>query len=61
MSASTEKLLENIKLTEETLVVAKRDGNVALIAQYEADLHALRTSLASANTALTEGKTLLKG
>jgi hypothetical protein len=60
MSATTERLLEQIKLTEETLAVAKRDGHAEIAEQCESDLDALRRSLASANQALTEGKQLLK-
>lgn len=62
MSATTERLLEQIKLTEETLATAKSYGQVALIEQCEADLTRLRQSLLSANEALNEGKqSLLKG
>jgi hypothetical protein len=62
MSASTENLLEQIKKTEEMLVIARRDGHQPVIVQCEADLKKLRRSLNSANEALTEGKqNLLKG
>jgi hypothetical protein len=61
MSASTERLVEQIRLTEETLALAKRDGNQLLVAQCETDLRVLRKSLVNANEALTEGKQVLKG
>lgn len=61
MSASTERLLEQIKLVEETLIVAKQDSQTAIVAQCEADLRVLRRSLSQANEALTEGKQILKG
>ena len=62
MSASTEKLLEQIKLTEEALAVARRDaGAGAVVAQCEADLKYLQRKLQVCNEALTEGKHVLKG
>jgi hypothetical protein len=60
MSATTENLLERIKLTEETLLVAKRTGAVEIIAQCETDLKVLRSSLMKASEAIAEGKQLLK-
>jgi len=62
MSASTERLLEQIKQTEETLAIAKGDpGAATTVAQCEVDLRRLRRALSSANDALTEGKQVLKG
>jgi hypothetical protein len=64
MSATTELLLEQIKLTEETLAVAKSDGrpeSAVIVSQCESNLKTLRAALASAAEALTEGKQILKG
>jgi hypothetical protein len=61
MSASTEKLLEQIKQVEEELCAAKISGNTIRIIALESNLRNLCRALNSANEALSEGKQILKG
>lgn len=61
MSASTERLVEQIRLTEEALEVARRDSDVRLIVEIERDLKQLQRTLAASNEALVEGRQILKG
>jgi len=58
MSASTERLVENIKLVEQAIIAARVAGSPTL--ELEADLKRLQRKLAVCNEALTEGKQLLK-
>lgn len=61
MSATTEKLLEEIKHTEISIEEAKASGNVAASDSLTVTLKTLRKKLSNASEALMEGKTLLKG
>lgn len=60
MSASTEQLVEEIKLTEKALEEALTSGVGSTIDHVTRALHELRQRLTKANEALTEGKQILK-
>lgn len=60
MSASTERLLEQIKSTEEAITTAVASGQDA--SQLKEDLKYFQRKLATCNEALTEGaQKILKG
>jgi len=59
MSASTERLVEQIKLTEQAIVAAEAAG--ADSSSLKTDLRYLQRKLQVCNEALTEGKQVLKG
>jgi hypothetical protein len=61
MSASTEKLLEEIKLAEDALLTAERSGDTVGASGAKLALQVLRKHFNKANEALTEGKQILKG
>ncbi len=62
MSATTEKLLEEIKLVEDELSRSAAPDKAADHSRLSLELKELRKRLGKANEALTEGKqTLLKG
>lgn len=62
MSATTERLLEQIKQAEHSLAEARALGqDPANITTLEVNLTTLRARLSQANEALTEGKQILKG
>lgn len=59
MSASTERLLEQIKLIEVAIATAESQGQDP--STLRDDLKYYQQKLATCNEALTEGKTILKG
>lgn len=59
MSASTERLVEQIKLTEELIATAEASGQDTSV--YKADLKYLQRKLQVATEALTESRQILKG
>lgn len=59
MSASTERLVEQIKATEQAIAEAERAGKDA--STLKADLRYFQRKLQVCNEALTEGKQVLKG
>ncbi len=60
MSATREALCEKIRVYEEALVLAERDGSKSLDL-LRSELSTLRLQLDAVNNALTEGKQILKG
>ena len=59
MSASTERLVEQIQLTERAIASAEAAGQDA--SSLKADLKHLQRKLQTCNEALTEGRQMLKG
>lgn len=59
MSASTERLVEQIKLTEQAIAEAEKAGKDPSGLKH--DLKHLQRKLQVSNEALTEGKQVLKG
>ncbi len=59
MSASTERLVEQIRLTEQAIAAAEAAGTDA--SSLKADLRHFQRKLQVSNEALTEGKQVLKG
>jgi len=58
MSASTERLVEQIKLIEQAIAAAEAAGTDAL--PLKADLRHYQRKLSASNEALNEGKQVLK-
>lgn len=58
MSASTETLIEQIKLTEELIATTEAAGRDTSV--YKTDLRHLQRRLQAASEALTEGRQILK-
>jgi hypothetical protein len=61
MSATTEKLLEDIEQTKKAIESCRADGNEAGVGHLTAVLLEFQQRLTKANEALNEGKGLLKG
>jgi hypothetical protein len=61
MSATTEKLLEDIKQAEANLFSCQQSGNSAGALRLTEELVELRLRLKKANQALNENKQVLKG
>ena len=59
MSASTENLVQQIRLLEEAIRVAEANGQDS--SNLKADLKYAQRKLATCNEALTEGRQILKG
>lgn len=61
MSATNELLLEQIKLVEGALALARSDSDEVAVVSLQQRLRKLQAQFAESTSALTEGKSIIKG